>query len=100
MKQVNNKVFGWKLKGIYNSELKPFHDLASAISNFGHKIALRFNYSILSVTQNNYKTKIVNVFIFYDLNNWPRSVIEKFKIKICLFCITNIVKISAKQIWV
>lgn len=68
IKQVNNNVSPWKLKGIYSSELKALHNIARIITCFGHKIALQFN-RILNVTQNSYKTKIVNVYIVYDLDN-------------------------------
>ena len=36
---------------MYNSELKPLHDLAPAITYLGHKIALRVNKSVFPVTQ-------------------------------------------------
>ena len=68
IKQVNNNFFPWKLKGIYSSELKALHNIACFITYFGHKIALQFN-SILNVTQDSYKTKIVNVYIIYYLDN-------------------------------
>ena len=56
------------LLGIYSSELKALHNIAWVITYFGHKIALQFS-RILNVTQNSYKTKIVNVYIVYDLDN-------------------------------
>ena len=32
IKQLNNNVSSWKLKGIYNSELKPLFNLAPVIT--------------------------------------------------------------------
>ena len=68
IKQVNNNFCPQKLKGIYSSELKALQNIARVITYFGHKTALQFN-SILNVTQNSYKTKIVNVYIIYYLDN-------------------------------
>ena len=42
-------------------------------------------------------TKIVNVYIVYDLAVCPRSPTYNFKFKNCLFGATNIVKNSDKQ---
>ena len=82
IKQVSNNIFAWKSKGIYNSELKPLHDLSPVIICLGHKIVLQFNSSVLPVTQNNCKNKFANVYIVYDLDNWPRYVFENFTVKI------------------
>ena len=97
IKQVNTNVSLWKWKGIYTLELNPLLDIAPDISYFGHKISLRFNNSIFSVTQNNYKSKILYVFIVYALDNWPRVVVENFTIKKVLFGTTNIVKFCDKH---
>ena len=35
----------------------------------------------LAVEQNNYLTKIVNVYIVYDLYAWPRNHTNNFKFK-------------------
>ena len=42
-------------------------------------------------------TKIVNVYIVYDLDAWPRNPTNNFKFKNCLFGATNIVKNSDKE---
>ena len=52
------------------------------------------------IPQSNYKTKAVNVYVVYDLNNWPKYVIQNFEIKNCLFGATNIVKNSDKHKYV
>lgn len=82
---------------MYNSELKPLHDLAPAITYLGLKIVLRVNKSVFPVTQNNYNTKIANAYIVYDVDNWARYVFENFTTKNCLFCATNIVKYCHKH---
>ena len=47
--------------------------------------------------KNNYLSKIVNVYIAYDLDAWPRNPTNNFKFKNCLFGATNIVKNSDKE---
>ena len=54
----------------------------------------------LAVEQNNYLTKIVNVYIVYDLYAWPRNPTNNFKFKNCLFGTTGIVKNSDKEKYV
>ena len=41
-------------------------------------------------------SKIVNVYIVYDLEAWPRNPTNNFKFKNCLFGATNLVKNSDK----
>ena len=43
---------------------------------------------------------IVNVYIVYDLNAWPRNCSKNFKFKSCLFKATSIVKCSDKERYV
>ena len=47
--------------------------------------------------QNNYASKIVNVYIAYDLDAWPRNPTNNFSFKNCLFGATNVVKIVIKK---
>ena len=44
-----------------------------------------FDKDPLAVEQNNYLTKIVNVYIVYDLDAWPRNSTNNSKSKNCLF---------------
>ena len=44
--------------------------------------------------------KIVNVYIVYDLDGWPRNPTNNFKLKNCLFGATNIVKDNDKEKYV
>ena len=55
---------------------------------------------LLDVEQNNYLTEIVNVYIVYELDPWPRNPTKNFKIKNCLFGTTNIVKNRKRKVCV
>ena len=59
-----------------------------------YRIGIKFNKDPLAVEQNSYLTKIVNVYIVYELNDWPRNLTNNFKFKNCLFEVTSIVKNS------
>ena len=65
-----------------------------------YRIRIKFDKDSLAVEQNNYLTKIVNVYIFYDLDAWPKNPTNNFKFKNCLFGATNIVKNSDKEKYV
>ena len=45
-------------------------------------------------------TKIVNIYIVYNLDAWPRNPTNNFKFKNCLFGATNVVKNSDKEKYV
>ena len=47
-------------------------------------MGIKFDRDPLAVEQNNYATKIVNAYIAYDLDNWPRNPTNNFKLKKCL----------------
>ena len=64
---------------------------------FGYKIRIKFDNDALAVEQNKYATKIVNVYIAYGLDTWPRNPLCNFALKNCLFGSTNIVKIAIKR---
>ena len=53
---------------------------------------MRLNNSVLVVEKNCYTTKIENVYIIYDLNNWPINPLNNFTLKNCLSGATNIAK--------
>ena len=61
-----------------------------------YRIGITFDKDPLAVEQNSYSTKIVNVYIVYDLDAWPRNPTNNFKFKNCLFGATIIVKNSDK----
>ena len=60
-------------------------------------MGIKFDKDPLAVEQNNYSTKIVNVYIVYVLAASPRNPTNNFKFKNCLFGATNIVKNSDKE---
>ena len=62
-----------------------------------YRIGIKFDKDPSSVEQNNYSTKIANVYIVYDLDAWLRNPTKNFKFKNCLFGATNIVKNSDKE---
>ena len=60
-------------------------------------MGIKFDKDPLVVEQNNCLTKIVNLYIVYDLDAWPKVPLRNFTLKICLFGATNIVKNSDKE---
>ena len=66
----------------------------------GFEVGIKFDKDPLAVAKNNYSTKIVNVYIVYDLNAWQKSPTDNFNFKNCLFGATSIVKNSDKEKWV
>ena len=59
-------------------------------------MGIKFDKDPLAVEQNNYLTKVANVYIVYDLDVWPRNPTNNLKFKNCLFGATNVVKNSDK----
>ena len=56
-----------------------------------YRIGLKFDKKILAVEQNNYWSKIANVYIAYA---WPRNPTNNFKFSNCLFGATSIIMIN------
>ena len=65
-----------------------------------YRIGIKFDKDPLAVQQNNYFTKIANVYIAYDLHACPRNPTNNFRFKNCLFKAANIVKNSDKEKYV
>ena len=63
-------------------------------------MGIKFDKDPLGVEQNNYLTKIVYVYIVYDLDAWPRNQSNNFKYENCLFGATDIIQKSNKEKWV
>ena len=61
---------------------------------------IKFDKVLLAVAKCNYLTKIVNVYIVYDLDAWLNEATNNFKFKNCLFRATNIVNNSDKDKYV
>ena len=66
----------------------------------GSRLGIKFDKNPLAIEKYNYLTKIVNVYIIYDLVAWQRNPTNNFKFKNCLFGATNIVKNSDKEKYV
>ena len=62
-----------------------------------YRIGIKFDKDHFAVEQNNYLTKILNVYIVYDSDDWPRNPTNNFKFKNCLFRALNIVKNIDKE---
>ena len=92
-------VLSWKSEGVYNSKFKPLYTPFLHSSKFcEYIVGIKFDKDPLAVEQNNYLMyKIVNVYIVYDLNAWPRYATNNFEFKNCLFGATNIVENSDKE---
>ena len=52
-------------------------------------MGVKYDKDPLAVEQNNYASKIVNVYIVHDLDAWPRNPTSNFKFNNCLFGATN-----------
>ena len=60
-------------------------------------MGIKFDKDPLAVEQNNYLTKIVNIYIVYDLAAWTRNPINNFKFNNCLCETANIIKSNDKK---
>ena len=55
-------------------------------------MGITFDKDPLAVEQNKCVSTIVNVYIVYDLDAWPRNPTNNFKFKTCSFGATSVVK--------
>ena len=60
-------------------------------------MGIKFDKNSLAVKQNNYLIKIVNVYVVYDLDAWPKLPVKNFTIKDYLFGAASIVKKTDKE---
>ena len=90
--KVIDHVLSWKSNGVYNSKLKPLYTaFLHSVKISGYRMRIKFDKDPLAIEQNNYLTKLGNVYIVYELKDWPQDPINNFKFKNCLFGATNIV---------
>ena len=76
-------VLGWKSKGLCTSKLTPLYTtFLQNVKRPGFKTEIQLNKRVLVAKQNNYVTKIVKAYIFYDLDDWPATNIVKKVIKV------------------
>ena len=57
----------------------------------GYKMGIKFDRDLLAVEQNNYLSKIVNLYIVYDVDAWSILLAIANKLN-CLFGGTTVVK--------
>ena len=62
----------------------------------GYKMGIKFDKDPLATEQSNYLTKILNVYIVYDLDACPKIFPRDFTIKHCLFGASSIIKNTEK----
>ena len=55
-------------------------------------MGIKFDKDPLSAKQSNYWSKIVNVYIVYDLDAWTKNPTNDFKFKNCLLEAIDIIK--------
>ena len=90
-------VIGWKLKKVYTSKLTLLYTVfLHYTKRSGYKIEIQFNKSVLVVEQKNYGANIVNVYIVYDLDDWPRNPLNRFSLENYLFGAVILLKIVMK----
>ena len=72
--RITKYVISWKSKGVFISTLAPLYTaFLHNIKLSAYRIRTQFNKSVLVLEQNNYLTKIVNVYVVYDYADWPKS---------------------------
>ena len=59
--------------------------LLHSIKLYEYRIGIKFDKDPLAVEQNNYLSKIIHVYIFYDLDAWQINPTNNLKFKNCLF---------------
>ena len=62
-------------------------------------LGIKFDKDSLVVVKNIYPTKVVNGYIVYELDTCAKISLNNFKIKDCLFGVTNIVTNNHKAQW-
>ena len=71
---------------VYNSNFNPLYTaFLHSIKLSAYTVGIKFDKDPLAVEQNNYLTKIVNVYIVCDLDAWPKIPLRNSTMKNCLF---------------
>ena len=77
----NKLLFKYNLKTLFNL-------FSPRLKRLGYKVGIKLLNDSLVVENNNYLTKIVNFYIVYDLDYWPRIQFNTFmlmiKVSICI----------------
>ena len=73
LKKYKGTTYVLRSKGVYNSKLKTLYTaFLNSIKLSEYKMGIKFDKDPLTVKQNNYFTKIVNVYIVCDLDGCPK----------------------------
>ena len=93
-----NYVINWKSKELYSVTLSPqYSHFLHRLKFSGYKIGIKLDKVPLVIKQKKCVTKIVNVFIAYELNPWSKCLLDNFTLKNCLFGVINIERNSNKS---
>ena len=98
--KLTDFVCGWQSKSLFKSKLFSLNDaFLPNTKYFGKKIGIQFSDTALVIEQNDWTTKAVNACIVNDLDNWPKTALRNFALKIAFFDAMNIAKNSDKSKW-
>ena len=97
----NKKVTNWISTGISSETIKPFHtNLEPTMSNLANgRVILKFNNYVLvqKISSSLYNNFILNIYIVYELNNWPCNPTNNFSLNNCLFGTVKLVRNAIKS---
>ena len=79
-------------RGYILLSLSLYTSLLHSIKRFGYRMGLKFYKNPLAVEQNSYTAKVLNAYIIYESDTWPKVSLINFALTNCLFLATNIVK--------
>ena len=71
--------------------------LFSCIAFSGYRMGIKLDKDSLAVEENGYLRKIVNVYIVYELDAWPRNPTNNFNFKSFILRATSVVKNKEKE---
>ena len=75
-------LLSWKSKVVCTSKLNPLYTaFLHSIKLSGYRMGIKFDRELLAVEQNNYTINIINVYIFCDLDVWPKIPTNNFNFK-------------------
>ena len=97
----DKKVTNWISIGISSDKIKLFDsNLEPTMSNLANgKISLKFNNSVFGLKKLSslYSNFILNLYIVYELNTWPRNHTNNFALKNCLFGTVKLTRTADKS---
>ena len=98
----NKKVNNWILTGISSEKMKPFDTgLEPTMSNLAYgRVNSKYKNVLLvqkGFSSSLYSNFILNLYIVYELNHWPRNPANNFTPKNCLFGTDKLVRNTIKS---